>query len=637
MMLFRKTFPTFLLNKRLLLPLSIFLSCSLLADNFALLGGGLDKIFGPTVFDESYQAGISFPGKVSNLTGDVPNGIVSQIFSVSINQSGAGLIGGGENFRDALESVPYAAIISPSGVATKVTGEIPVGGPSGGNPFKFSINSVSINKHGVGLIGGSESGTVPYAAMVSPSGVATRLTGDPLPPIGAIFGVVINDNGNGLIAGAETGVGAAPYAAIVSPIGVVTNLTGEVPVVAGSLVSAAFNNNGVGLIGGREFNPTAKAYVAMVSPSGVAKRLTGDAPSDSGIVGNDLIGDVAINNSGKGLIVGVVDSLPYAAMVSPSGVATKITIDTPAFRLGSNPLRSVAINDSGMGLVGGNQTAVMVSPSGTVTPLRGEVPQDVFLRDVAINNVGIGLIAGDRGLVATNDHRTYAAFVSPAGYAIQIPGANILAGSINSVDIADFANRAVPSSWGPSNSYVNDLFALSTQVLPNHTRMVKKQQEGSNPKNLNKEVGLLTDASDMVRGYIPCQENFNYSLWLSPFGLYAHNKKEQEFPSLTNWSGGIMLGFDYHGIQQTIIGVGAAYAFNRVDYSDDVGHARFHQEFLTLYGSWGRDNIVISAALWGGAYQMHNKRSTLRLVNSKANVNGWLLNPHFELSTPLCD
>jgi uncharacterized protein with beta-barrel porin domain len=96
-----------------------------------------------------------------------------------------------------------------------------------------------------------------------------------------------------------------------------------------------------------------------------------------------------------------------------------------------------------------------------------------------------------------------------------------------------------------------------------------------------------------------------------------------------------MLGFDYRGIQDTVIGIGGAYAYNHVHYSKSAGHARFHQEFLTLYGSWNRKYLFINAALWGGLYQLKNERDTLGgMITSTANIDGQLLVPHLEIGTP---
>jgi len=123
-------------------------------------------------------------------------------------------------------------------------------------------------------------------------------------------------------------------------------------------------------------------------------------------------------------------------------------------------------------------------------------------------------------------------------------------------------------------------------------------------------------------------------LWGSPFGLYVHHKKEDSFPAIRDRSFGGIIGFDYLGWKEIILGAGGAYAYQNVGYSDNFGKARVNQEFLTFYGAWYRKHIAIQGALWGGLYQMHNTRKTLGFISSTSHVNGWLFSPHLEISSP---
>ncbi|WP_420422091.1 autotransporter domain-containing protein [Simkania sp.] len=512
----------------------------------------------------------------------------------------------------------YAAQVSPKGVAKSITGSALTG--------DGLIYSVALNNSGIGIIGGYTEANVPYVALVSPSGVASKISGADAPTgNGEILGVAINHSGVGIVGGSDSN---GPYAALVSSSGVASKVSGaDAPTGIGLIKSVSINDAGLGIIGGRE-NDNNTPYAALVSPSGIATKVSGaDAPTGKG-----SILSVSINDAGLGIIGGNTETTaPYAALVSPSGIATKVSgADAPS---GLGVIFGTDINDTGMGIIGGadftnnSGYAALVSPSGVATKLSGEFSQpggSGLIQTVAISDAGIGVIGGN-----DDNNRDYAALVSPTGVVTTITGIDAQ-GFINSVAIID---SATPKSWGPGNTYPNALFALSTQLVPSHSEMPRKRESGT-PKSMAQEVGLLVDATDDIRGNFPCQDDTNYALWFAPFGAYAHNKKEQKFPSMTNWIGGGMLGFDYRGLQNTIIGVGAAYAFNRVNYSDSVGHARFHQEFLTLYGSWGQGNILIDAALWGGFYQMHNKRKTLNQIHSRAHVNGWLLSPHLGISTP---
>ena len=588
-------------------------SCALLssASLFALGAVG-----GYNNNSEPYGILISDNGVAIPLTGDVPLAS-GEIYSVAVNASGVAMMGGIHNLNTA-----YAVLVAPNGEATFVTGEVPgVGG---------TVFSVGINNSGAGIIGGNQNTAFdPYVALVSPAGVATELTGAAPSPGGVINSVAINNNGAAIVGGRDNSL-ADPYVAIVSPSGVATELTGDAPVSSGNILAVAINDSGAGLVGGNDGGGL-QPYAAIVSSTGVASALTGGTPS-----GDGKINSVAVNDTGTGVIGGYDSGTQnsYAAFVSPSGVATALTGLPGA----GGDIQGVDINNDGAAIIGGvnpgnTPYASLVSSSGTLTSISGTLPVGSgVIRSVAISDEGVGLIGGGDGT------SLFVALVSPSGIATDITGVvPISVGEINSVafprsDSAILA-AAVPGSIGPGNAYANGLFTLSSQVLPNHISTMMDHTSGYN-KSSDDNIGLLADATDVVRGNISCNDDTKYAIWSAPFGAYAHNKKGQSSPSATNWIGGTVLGFDYRGIKNTIIGAGAAYAFNRVNYSGNNGHSRIHQEFLTVYGSWGRNHLLIDAALWGGLYQIHNKRVTLGTINSKSHINGWLLSPHFRLSTP---
>jgi hypothetical protein len=141
-------------------------------------------------------------------------------------------------------------------------------------------------------------------------------------------------------------------------------------------------------------------------------------------VPSGFIKSVAINSSGRGLIGGLDFSgfSAYAALVSPTGVVTPLDL-APGFLFGnSGVILSVAINSSGRGLIGGVDDtfptpayAALISPAGAVTPLSLGVPSG-FISSVAINDFDQGLIGGRN----TATGAAYAALVSPAGQVIPL-------------------------------------------------------------------------------------------------------------------------------------------------------------------------------------------------------------------------
>ena len=561
-----------------------------------------------------YVALVSPSGVATSLSGATPTG-TGVIVSVGINDSGAAIIGGLDNGT----IIPYAAIVSPSGFATKVTGATPTG--------NGEIWSVGINASGAAIIGGQDNNnTDPYAALVSPSGFASALTGAAPTGNGQIYSVGINASGAAIIGGADSGP-VNPYVALVSPSGFASTLTGAPPAGIGWVNSVGINDSGAAIIGGNDngFVP----YAAIVSPSGFATKVTGAPPAGIGQVTS-----VGINDSGAAIIGGQENgNIPYAAIVSPSGFATKVTGATPT---GTGQIYSVGINDSGAAIIGGldNVTipyVALVSPSGFATPLSGATPiGNGEITSVGINDSGVAIIGGFDASILPN--APYVALVSPSGVATSLSGAIPTGiGKIYSVGIGigdSILSMVDPKSFGPGNTFADPIFTLSTAVLENH---LNRPKEGE-PSNAT--ANLTADAQDIIRPAPSCQETPTYVLWGAPFGLYAHHKKANPFPDLRDRSVGGIIGFDYLGWEGFVLGGGGAYAYQNIGYSNNFGKARVNQEFLTLYGAWHQKYIAIQGALWGGLYQMHNTRKTLGFISSTSHVNGWIFSPHVEISSP---
>ncbi|HEY5259842.1 MAG TPA: autotransporter domain-containing protein [Rhabdochlamydiaceae bacterium] len=312
------------------------------------------------------------------------------------------------------------------------------------------INGVAINSSGEGIIGGLDRAGPAYAAIVSPTGtptpIATGITS------GQIVSVGINSSGQGLIGGANLGTGFG-YAALVSPTGTPTPFaTGP----AGSINSVAINSSGRGIIAGPNLNATLPPFAALVSPVGMVTPIT------IGILGG-TINSVAINTSGEGIIGGQGSVSAYAALVSPTGTPT-----TLATGISNGEINSVAINSSGEGIIGGGNTAgsayaAFVSPTGTLTPISTGLSNGV-INSVAINSFGQGLIGGQSNPIAGP---AYAAIVSPSGIATPI-AIGIANGQIGSVAISDLilpllTNIPTGSLTGNNLSFANYINEFAPQ------------------------------------------------------------------------------------------------------------------------------------------------------------------------------
>ena len=285
-----------------------------------------------------------------------------------------------------------------------------------------SINHVAINSSGAGIIGGSYSSPPQaYAARMAPDGTLTQLTGFPISNA-VVSGVAINDSGICLITVYRYG-GAHPYAALVSADGTVTQLSGGGFLSSsGILECAAINSSGTGLIGGAD----SSAYVGLVHPDGTVTQLSGGGiPLPGG-----AITTAAINIHGNGIIGGHARNprtpTAYAALVASDGTLTQLS--GGSFPSSNGMIYSVAINNNGIGLIGGQATpssgpayAARVAADGTLTNLSSaQFPSTIgYIQSVAINDSGLGLIGGQD---VTGKHPAYAAYVNPDGSLTELSG-----------------------------------------------------------------------------------------------------------------------------------------------------------------------------------------------------------------------
>lgn len=614
------------------LLLVLLQQANLHAIDFAIVGGQDDG------YTTAYSVLVAPDADTSPITGDFPSSMDNaHIYAVSINEYGYALVGG----THMGSVVPYAAYVQPSGVALPLTGpHLP--------PAFGEIFSVAINSSGNGIIGGYDF-TDPYVALVSSSQVTQSLSGMSLPSgNGQISSVAINNSGYAVIGGIDNAF-TTGYAALVDPSGVTgAPLMGALPTGASNIRTVAINEAGTAIIGGyQNFVATTEAYVGVVDPSGSVSALSGPhLPT-----GDGDIRSVAINDAGYAMIggwdVSQMNMIPYIAAVSPSNVATSLSGDLPT---GEGTIFSVAINNSGSGIVGGTDGgpmtpgayAAVVSPAGVATRIFGEVPTgDGAIYSVAISESGVGIIGGsDQGYI-----HPYAALVAPSGAATAIKGAYLPTGNgeILSVSIAGLLDSVVqeivPTAYGPGNSYANPLFDLSSRVFPAHYmihhRDFWRKRALEEEEIFEEQVELLTDAAETIRHRPPCQEKADFCLWTSLFGDAASQKGEKELPAYDCWIGGALLALDYQPAENFTLGGGAAYTFNYVHQSRKLGHSKINQEYLTLYASWERKYFFLDLALWGGIYQMENIRHSFDLFTSRSNVDGWLLLPHLELSAPI--
>lgn len=594
--------------------LAFFVALSNLVQAEGIIGGTDD-------YGIPYAARVLSSGVVQNLptlhagpTDQLP--ALGNIVSVAYNSQGKGLIGGQDH------SAAYVALVLPSGTLQSL--------PKAGDPLPSPgyITRVVLNNQDVGLIGGQYQSGPPYAALLFPSGVILNLpnqnviTTDHMPVSGTIASVALNSQGLGLIGGQDQSGPA--YASIVFPSGSLYNLE-NLPS-TGAIITVALNTQGAGLIGGIQ---NGSAYAALVSlPSGAVQNLPNlNAGQTDSLPSSGIIVGAALNSKGVGLIGGQGYGNAYAALISPSGTLNNLSLP---FTTGE--INQVALNDEGIGLIGGSDlftpyAALVFSSakslqtlptSGDALPLLGHISS------VTLNNQGVGIIGGTD--TSSGSNVPYAALVSPSGALTMLPksgGPFPISGSISSVATAD---AVVPTSIGPYDSAIQTLLATSFAYESHVTAYHKSRSHASNLKGtrncLANGEGTLTH-EDCVQKPNSC------SLWIAPFAEISH---ERTNTPVTNKITGALIGLDYE-MENCIAGGGLAYAFDDIHYPRQQGHAKINEELALLYVSFRPEKIFINTALYGGLYQVENRRQTLGIISSKSHTHGWLLSPHVEIST----
>ncbi|MFA6916127.1 MAG: autotransporter domain-containing protein [Parachlamydiales bacterium] len=556
---------------------SILLSFSLLS---ILCGNNVVADSGPLAIlggqgSAPYAAFLNHDGTLTKLNGLPPTGLT---YRVAINSSGYGIIGGTTGIN------AYAALVSPKGTVKAIPGLMSPG----------EIYTVAINESGNGIIGGGRLLTnVPYAALISKKGNATHLN---VPLSGLVYSVAINNSGEGIVGG--IGPLNSAYASLVSPGGNVTPLAG-LPT-TGAIYWVAINDAKRRFIGGQN---NASVYAAFIDKQGSLIPVSG--------LPLGLNYSVAINAKGNAIMGGTSLNLPYAALVAQNGAVKNLN----GLPTAPGKIYTVTLNDAGTGLFVGFTTSgpygSFVAPNGTLTPLVGLPTGDGFLDGVALHSAGVGIVGGSLNNVP------FAALAAPNGTLTYLSGLP-LDGQINSISIATLDNL-VPKHIGPFDSWANTQFALS-DALTQHCIM----HQGNRRNACSHRLPLLDFELDAGTS----------SLWLSAFGNYVHEKGKHSFHGYSNNIAGALLGLDYKGIQDVVLGGGLAYAYNSVRYFEDYGSASINQESAVLYASWNNPCFYMNAALWGGHFHTSHHRRSLGFITSKAKPCGWNLTPHFEISSP---
>jgi uncharacterized protein with beta-barrel porin domain len=584
----------------------------------AMNSSGLGILGGQDNSGPAYAAFVSSSGIPIPITTGISSGAIN---GVAINSSGLGIIGGQNN---GTGQVPYAALVTPSSTGTPVV-------IAPGLPAMGIINSVAINDSGLGIIGGVDNSGPAYAAVVSPSGIATTI--DTGLSNGQIRAVAISDSGQGIIGGQNNGSG---YAAIVSPSGTPTPIATSL--LSSIIEAVAINSFSQGIIGGQN---NGSGYALFVSPSGIATAIgTG--------ISSGNINAVAINDFGQAIIGGQnSNNAGYAAMVSSSGVVTFINTG-----ISNGAIQTVAINDFGQAIIGGEITtgsnpayAAIVSPSGVATPINLNLSNGVIISVFLplLSNIPTGSLTGN--------NLAFANYINK--YAPQ--DAFYLAPSVFDGTLAQALESAAPTRNAFSvYTASNNMFYLTTSLsnrLHNHSTRNRRAAQtpiaaaASVPEDQLMASLTLPEEQNAPLAFISPEKKKqfeqktqaperNSTVWFEAIGALAYQKAQHQTPGFDPTTGGAILAVDGKTSEHTRVGGGATYLFTHIHEKKNAGHSNINQEDLFVYATWEDKQFYVDGCVLGGLFQISQVRNIHMAgfdFKSKSHPHGWQLVPHLEL------
>lgn len=546
--------------------------------------------------------------------------------TVAINNQGNAVVGayiGGSNPK------AYAAAISSSGSVTEAEAL--------STSISSGVGSVSINNSNVALVGGQNANNNGLAAFLYSSGETLAFHVGPPPSF--FSSVDLNDSGVGILGGSSTPTSTGPYASLVSSTGVETLVTGG-PLPAGPILSVAIDLSNNGIIGGYD-SMTLEPYAALVASDGIATNLTG-------LPASGQIKSVAINHLGTAIIGGTNGAGAYAALVSPSGSVTSLSMPSPGV------INSVDINENGAGLVGGQTGsaayAALITPSGQVIsipglPAIGNILSVSVLSHIPTLNLG-----------ANTNNQIFAQYINqnvPQDAFYFIP--SFFTKNLNSALESSAPTRNALSVFAasqnvfflsyslsfylrkPPNSFKNPLAAtLSSDFSePSESELlVFSKKKCKRKPALCEPCGPVRNQEEAILPPQSIKKERPWTLWFDGVGIYSAQKEQNQTVGFHPYGGGAILAVDRNIAKAGKVGGGSAYLFTHVAENQNAGHSSINQEFCFFYGSWNDYGAHIDGAVWMGLFQtkqIRNIHMTGFNFTSTSTPCGSQISPHLEI------
>jgi autotransporter-associated beta strand protein len=174
----------------------------------------------------------------------------------------------------------------------------------------------------------------------------------------------------------------------------------------------------------------------------------------------------------------------------------------------------------------------------------------------------------------------------------------------------------------------NILFGVS-QTISSH--LIDQRYFLSKKTQQPQLAALLADNNDTIGAENCTSLQDPHSFWAHAFGEYNHLKSEDQNPSFNAYSGAALLGFDFHGSEHNLFGLGAGYGYTHLSENQNAGHQNINYYIANLYDTVYFPRGYVEFGLWGVYTQIHNYRHISFPgfdAMASATFHGWQIVPH---------
>lgn len=195
----------------------------------------------------------------------------------------------------------------------------------------------------------------------------------------------------------------------------------------------------------------------------------------------------------------------------------------------------------------------------------------------------------------------------------------------------EFARYATENTTFLSSQFLGSRLQTARSLYRKPPSSSRKQEEVAAAKD--EDLFALGEGQAEERK-TSTKEEKKSALWVAPFGDFAKQNAQNQSPTFSFTSGGILLGGDHLVQQGFLIGVSLGYASIHLQNKDSFGSQSVDDGFLSLYGTWFGSQAFFDFAVWGGCYHTVGTRNISFSTISEqpqSKLNSWFLDPHISV------